>query len=109
QLELLDLYANARSARAAYSSAYDAWKALQRERQTLLTETRLSPDQIEFLRNQLHRFDAIDLGQEAVEALERDFQRMTRAQELKELSSGIEAGLAGEDGVISRVGALLRP
>lgn len=109
QLELLDLYANAREALEAYSKVYDSWKLLQRERQTLLTETRLSPDQIEFLRNQLQRFDTIDLNPEAIETLERDFQRMTRAQELRELASGIEAGLAGEDGVINRVGALLRP
>src|SRR5690606_11869489 len=93
----------------AYSKVYDTWKLLLRERQTLLTETRLSPDQIEFLRNQLQRFDTIDLNPEAIETLERDFQRMTRAQELRELASGIEAGLAGEDGVINRVGALLRP
>lgn len=45
---------------------------------------------------------------EAIEALERDFQRMSRAQELIELSSALAAGLTGEDGVQSRVGALLR-
>lgn len=109
QLELLDLYAGAADTLAAYRSAYDTWRRLQQERRTLVTETRLSPDQIDYLRQQLARFDTLELTAEAIDALERDFRRVSRAQELIELAGGLEAGLSGDEGVAARIGALLRP
>lgn len=108
QLELLDLYARAESARGAYDQAYGEWRALLAEREQLVQETRLAPDQLDFLRNQLARIDALELTPESIADLERDFQRLSRAQELGELSGGLAAGLTGEDGVQGRVGALLR-
>jgi DNA repair protein RecN (Recombination protein N) len=108
QLELLDLFGQAGPALAAYRTAYGAWRALQAERDRLAGETRLAPDQLDFMRNQLARMDALDLAAEAIEALERDFSRMSRAQELTELSGELAAGLAGEDGVQSRFAALLK-
>ncbi len=108
QLELLDLFGRSGGALAAYGARYGVWRELVAERQRVATETKLSPEQIEFLRNQLTKIEALELTAEAIEALERDFQRMSRAQELIELSSGLAAGLTGEDGVQARVGALLR-
>jgi DNA repair protein RecN (Recombination protein N) len=108
QLELLDLYGQSAVSLGTYRNSYMAWRGLQAERTRLANETRLAPDQVEFMRNQLGRMDALDLGSEAIEALERDFQRMSRAQELTELSGVLAAGLAGDDGVQSRVAALLK-
>ena len=108
QLELLDLFGQAGPALGSYRTAYTAWRTLQAERDKLAGETRLAPDQIDFMRNQLARMDALDLGAEAIEALERDFSRMSRAQELTELSGELSAGLAGDDGVQSRLAALLK-
>ncbi len=45
---------------------------------------------------------------EAIETLERDFARMSRAQELIELAQTLAAGLTGEEGLQTRVAALLR-
>ncbi len=108
QLELLDLFGRAGDAVAAYEGKYHAWRELVAERERIATETKLSPDQIDFFRNQLAQIDALDLTDESIETLERDFQRMSRAQELMELSEALSAGLTGEEGVQGRVAALLR-
>ncbi len=108
QLELLDLFARAGTALEAYRANYRTWRDRQVEREKLANETRLTPDQVEFLRNQLTKIDALDLTAEAIADLERDFQRLSRAQELSELTEALAAGLTGEDGVQGRVGALLR-
>lgn len=108
QLELLDRYARATDSLAAYQAQYRAWRDRVQEREKIVHETRLSPEQIDFLRMQLAQIDALDLTADAIEALERDFQRMTRAQELIELASSLAGGLGGEDGLQPRVSALLR-
>jgi DNA repair protein RecN (Recombination protein N) len=108
QLELLDLYGRAGPALEAYGARYRAWRDLQSERGRLASEARLSPDELTFLESQLARLDALDLSEEAIAALERDFQRMSRAQEIAAFASALEAGLSGEDGATSRVAALVR-
>lgn len=108
QLDLLDLFGRTGPALAAYRSRYVVWRDLVAERARIARETKLAPDQIEFLRNQLTRLDALELTDEAVEALERDHQRMSRAQELIELASALAAGLVGEEGVQGRIAELLR-
>jgi len=108
QLELLDLFGRAGEALAAYGEKYSAWRGLTAEHDRLANETKLPPDQIEFLQAQLAKIDALELTSEAIEALERDFQRMSRAQELIELTQVLAGGLTGEDGVQGRLAALLR-
>ncbi len=108
QLDLLDSFARANDARSAYRKSYDAWRQLVAERERIARETKLSADQIEFLERQLAQIDELELTDEAMETLERDFARMSRAQELIELTQAIESGLAGEDGVQGRIAALLR-
>lgn len=108
QLELLDLFARTAEVLATYRGKYDAWRQLVAERERIAHESKLSPDQISFLANQLAKLDALELSDEAIEDLERDFQRMSRAQELIELSSSLAAGLTGEEGVQGRIAALLR-
>jgi DNA repair protein RecN (Recombination protein N) len=108
QLELLDLFARGQAALAAYRTEYAAWRALIDERLQLSQESALSPDQLEFLRLQLGRFEALDLSDEAIDALERDSHRLSRSQELIELAGGVAGGLTGEDGLQGRLSAVLR-
>ena len=108
QLELLDLYARSGAVLAAYQEKYRAWRGWQAERTQLATETRLAPDQIQFLENQLAKMDELELTAEAVEALERDFRRLSQAQELLELTQGLAAGISGDDGILSRVAQRVR-
>ena len=108
QLELLDLYGRAGPDLDAYVERYKAWCGLQAESERLASEARLSPDELAFMENQLAQLDRIDLSEEAIAALERDFQRMSRAQEIAALASSLEIALSGEDGAMARVAALVR-
>ena len=108
QLELLDLYGRAGGALATYQEKFQTWRERVAERDRLAAETKLTPDQIEFLRNQLAKIEALELTDEAIEALERDFSRMSRAQELTTLSETLSAGLTGEEGMQVRLAGLLR-
>ncbi|MDF9826998.1 DNA repair protein RecN (Recombination protein N) [Ereboglobus sp. PH5-10] len=108
QLELLDLFGRASPALSAYREKYRAWRELLAERDRITRETHLSPDQIDFLETQLAKLDSLELTEEAVENLERDFQRQSRAQELISLASALSEGLMGEDGATTRIAALVR-
>jgi DNA repair protein RecN (Recombination protein N) len=108
QLDLLDLFGRAGEVRAGYTAAYRTWRERLEEREELARTGRLSPDQVEFLRHRLARIEAVDLEPEAIAALERDCSRLGRAQELLELTGGLAAGLTGEDGLQTRIAALLR-
>lgn len=108
QLDLLDLFSRDEKELAAYHETYRAWRDLVAERERLTHETRLAPDQIAFVQAQLARLDALELTDEAIAALERDHSRLNRAQELAQLCGALENGLAGDDGVTTRLGGLLR-
>lgn len=108
QLELLDLFGRQPGILGDYQKDYVTWQELRKERTRLTQETKLSPEQIQFLQAQLEKIEALDLSEEAIETLERDFQRMNRSQELIGLAQTLTEGLAGEDGVQSRLGGLLR-
>ncbi|OAM87991.1 AAA family ATPase [Termitidicoccus mucosus] len=108
QLELLDLFGRTGGQLAAYQEKYYAWRGLRDERERVAQETRLSADQISFLETQLARLDALELAAEAVETLERDFQRQNSARELLELAAALSEGLNGEEGATARVAALVR-
>lgn len=108
QLDLLDLFGRSGGALADYSAKYRTWRGFVTEREQIARETKLSPEQIDFLRNQLARIATLELSDEAIEALERDFQRMSRSQELIELSAALAGGLTGDEGVQSRIAGLLR-
>jgi DNA repair protein RecN (Recombination protein N) len=108
QLELLDLFGRAEGALAVYQQSYGAWRELRSQRERIAGETRLSPDQIDFLQQQLARIDALDLSEGAIETLERDFARMSRAQELLGLTQAVENGLTGDGGIQAVLAGLLR-
>jgi DNA repair protein RecN (Recombination protein N) len=108
QLDLLDLFAAAGTELSAYRTHYDDWLRLESELATLRGETQLSAEQIDFLRHQIDRIEALELSPEGVEELERRFARMSRAQELQSVLLGLAQGLTGDDGVLGRVAALVR-
>lgn len=108
QLELLDLFAQHQASVSDYQSAYTSWRDAMAERERLATQEKLSPDQISFLQDQLARLDAVDLEAEAIEQLERDFQRVSQAQELLGLAQELEQGLNGDEGLGGRLAPLMR-
>lgn len=98
QLELLDLYAKAARERAAYGELYYAWKNILAQAESLRTQDRLSPEEAEFLQMQIDKIDRADLSTESVERLERDYARLSGAEEMIELAGNIEAGLGSDAG-----------
>ncbi|MFA5262765.1 MAG: AAA family ATPase [Opitutaceae bacterium] len=108
QLELLDLFARDAELLAAYSTGYSEWRRRLAERERLDRETRLSPGQISFLQAQLEKLECLELSDEAVDSLERDFSRMNKAQEIIAGCSEISTGLTEDEGLSARLAALLR-
>ena len=108
QRELLDLFARNAAVLEKYQALFGVWKGLQAEHDRLLGAERLSAEQIDFLKTQLARIDALELSDEAIAELERDFTRQQSAQEIMRLASGLSNGLSGEDGLLGRLAALLR-
>jgi DNA repair protein RecN (Recombination protein N) len=108
QRELLDLFARNSGILEKYQALHGLWREQIAERDRLRGADRLSPDQIDFLRQQLARIDALGLTDEAVAALERDFRRQQSAQEIVQLAQRISHGLSGEDGLLGRLAQLLR-
>jgi len=107
QLELIDLYGRCGSALEAYQARYREWREAEAAVERLRAQRRASPEQLDFLQGQLARMDALDLSEEAIGALERDFMRMSLVQELTELAARLVEGLSGEEGVESRLAAVL--
>jgi DNA repair protein RecN (Recombination protein N) len=108
QRELLDLFARNSGTLERYQALYGQWQELQGEEERLRTAERLAPDQLDYLKLQLAKIDALELTEEAIAALERDFQRQQSAQEIMQLAAGISHGLSGEDGLLGRLAQLLR-
>ncbi len=108
QRELLDLFAKNEAELQKYQLHYRAWRELVEERTRLAGAEKLSADQIEFLKVQLAKIDALDLTEEAIATLERDFSRQQSAQEITQLASGLSNGLSGDEGLLGQLAALLR-
>ncbi|AOS46252.1 DNA repair protein RecN [Lacunisphaera limnophila] len=108
QRELLDLFARNSGVLEQYQARYGLWRDLIAERERLAGADKLSPDQIEFLKLQLAKIDALELTEEAIGALERDFQRQQSAQEIVQLAARLSHGLSGEEGLLGQLSALLR-
>jgi DNA repair protein RecN (Recombination protein N) len=109
QLTLLDQYARHADALAAYATAYAGWRATLAGIAELRATGSLDPDEAAFLRGQIERIDAVVTGADAIAGLERDFLRLSRARELRELAGQLELALSGDDGLTERLGGLLAP
>lgn len=108
QIELLDLYGQLAPEAAVYRTEFENWKNVLSEIDRVSNETRLDQDQLDFMRQQIAKIDSIDLDGEAIEALERDFNRMEKSQELAGLAGSLASGLSGDEGVLNSLAPLVR-
>ena len=99
QLEMLDTYAGQVKALAVFAHGYEEWRRALREIKTLETGERLDQDEVDFVRKQIKKIDAVDLSEDAIEELERDYTRMSSAQDLVALASVCSDGMIGEQSV----------
>ena len=96
QLEMLDTYAGNVGELAAFALSFEEWRKALREIETLETGERLDSDELDFVRKQIKKIDAVDVSEDTIEELERDYNRISSAQELVSLASACSEGMIGE-------------
>ncbi|MBL6828702.1 MAG: DNA repair protein RecN [Puniceicoccaceae bacterium] len=107
QLEMLDTYAGNVRALAAFALSFEEWRKALREIETLETGERLDPDELDFVRKQIKKIDAVDVSEDTIEELERDYNRISSAQELVSLASACSEGMIGEQSANDLLGGVL--
>lgn len=106
QLEMLDRYADNTVLLATYRDDYAAWRAAQNEIETLEVGERLDLDEIAFVQKQISRIDSVNVSEDSMEALERDYTRMSSAQELVRLAANCATGLSGDQGLSEQLSVI---
>lgn len=95
QLSLLDSYAKAAPLLAAYLNVYSRWRDILRQIENLREQEQLDPDEREYLQRQIDAIDKAALSEDSIDSLERDFNRLSKAQELIDLTRKVETALSG--------------
>ncbi|MGA1205045.1 MAG: DNA repair protein RecN [Opitutales bacterium] len=107
QLALLDLYAGLGKDLAGYGDQYRGWRSCLEEIERLRNETRLSPEEAEFLRTQIREIDALELSEDRISQLEQDYRRIESAQDLQDLCAQLDEAFLGAKGICQRLQAVL--
>ena len=107
QLEMLDTYAGNVKELAAFALSFEEWRKVLREIETLETGERLDQDELDFIRKQIKKIDAVDVNEDAIEELELDYNRMSSAQELVSIASACSEGMIGEQSANDLLGSVL--
>jgi len=107
QLAMLDIYAGNEAALARYRAVFEEWRGVLEEIESIEQGERLDPDEVEFVRKQIAKIDAVEVGEESIEDLERDYARMASAQELVGLAQACAEGISGDEGVGGQFGAVV--
>ena len=107
QLEMLDTYAGNVGELAAFALSFEEWRKALREIETLETGERLDVDELDFVRKQIKKIDAVDVSEDTIEELERDYNRISSAQELVSLASASSEGMIGEQSANDLLGGVL--
>ena len=107
QLELLDAFAQNEGVYEDYMKVYKEWMVLKKAIYDLSNAERLDSDEISFIQNELKKIERIDLTEEAIEALESDYLKITQAQELRGVLQTSTDLLSSESGIIDQLNALV--
>jgi len=107
QLAMLDIFAGNEGALERYREGYAEWRGVLDDIAAIEQGERLDPDEIEFVRKQIAKIDAVDVSEESIEDLERDYSRMAGAQELADLARACADGIGGDEGLSERFGSIV--
>ena len=91
QLEMLDLFAAHGETADRYAVKHADWRGVLRRIDDIASQEKITEDEADFIRGQLDRMNAVDLDDDAVAALERDFNRLSKAKELTSLIGKVHA------------------
>jgi len=107
QLQMLDAYAGNVKALESYAASYRSWREAIKEIDDLEGSERLDADELDFVRKQIAKIDAVEVSEESIQALDRDYTRMSSAQELSAIANECAAGMVGEEGVSDQLMAVV--
>lgn len=107
QLEMLDAYAGNVKALENYADSYRGWRAALKEIDELERSERLDADELDFVRKQIAKIDTVDVSEGSIEALDRDYTRMSSAQELSAIATECAAAMMGEAGISDQLMAVV--
>ncbi len=108
QLEMLDRYADNDVALESYAARYAAWRAVLRRIEDIGSQEKLSEDEAAFLTAQIEKMESVDLDDDAVASLERDFNRASKSQEYGALLAKVDSALGSDDGLAAALPGLMR-
>ena len=94
QLAMLDLFAQVDELLEEYQVHYRQWTDLLQQIEAIKNTDQLNEDELAFVQSQIEAIEAVDPSVESVTALESDFNRLSRLQELSEAAGNLEAGLS---------------
>ncbi|MEM8868025.1 MAG: AAA family ATPase [Verrucomicrobiota bacterium] len=107
QLRMLDVFAGNEGPLDDFKTSYEAWRKSLEEIAELETGERLDADEIEFVRKQIKKIESADVSEESIAELERDYTRMSQAQELMQLATQCADAILGDAGLGFQLGAVV--
>ena len=107
QLEMLDLYAGVNESLNRYREVWKHRQEILKAITEMSSAEKLSEDEAAFLKSQIENLESLDLTDEAIQKLEREHARSSRAQELSQLLSQIDQAL-GSEGVAQDMPKILK-
>lgn len=108
QLAMLDAYAGAESAMAAWREHWKAWRTKVNELDDLRRAENASEQELELLRYQVSEIDAANLKPGEEGDLEDRWRRASNASRLVEAAGAAATALSNDDGILERLGEVQR-
>jgi len=108
QLAMLDAYAGAEPAVAAWREGWRAWRAKVGELDELRRAENASEQELELLRYQVAEIEAANLKPGEENDLEDRWRRAANASRLVESAGAAVAALSNDDGILERLGEVQR-
>jgi DNA repair protein RecN (Recombination protein N) len=108
QLAMLDAYAGAENAHAAYRENHRAWRAKSAELDEIRHAENASEQEIELLRHQIQEIESAHLKPEDEQDLEDRWRRASNSTRLVDTAANAVSALGGDDGVLARLADVQR-
>jgi DNA repair protein RecN (Recombination protein N) len=108
QLSMLDAYAGADSAVAAYRELHRTWRARSVELEEIRHAENASEQELDLLRHQVQEIDQANLRPEDETDLEDRWRRASNSTRLVDAAAASVAALSGEDGILERLSEVQR-
>lgn len=108
QLGMLDAYSGGEKSLGNYRAAWRAFGQARDNYEDLKSSAEAGDAELELLRHKLGEIEGAEIKLEEVAALEERYQQISNGARLAELSAEAVGLLAGESGVVGRLGELQR-